>query len=300
MNALQDRVAIVTGAGRGLGRAHALLLAEEGAKVVVNDLGSGGDGRGQDGSPATRVVEEIRAAGGEAAASTADVTQWDGARALIEEAISTFGRLDVLVNNAGVLRDSFLVSMSEQDWDAVISVHLKGHFAPTRFAAEYWRGQAKAGEPVAASVINTSSAAGLFGNPGQVNYGAAKAGIATLTLIEAQELGRYGVRVNAIAPVARTRLTEDVPGIGELLREPEDSGDFDVFDPANVAPLVAYLATAECPLTGQVYAAHGGKIARFEGWTIAETLEEERRLTIEDVAAGLPALGQRAEPVALF
>jgi NAD(P)-dependent dehydrogenase (short-subunit alcohol dehydrogenase family) len=297
---LDGRVAVVTGAGRGLGREHALLLAAEGAHVVVNDLGGAPAGGGGDATPAELVVEEIRAAGGSAAANADDVADWDGACRLVESTVQQFGSLDVLVNNAGILRDGFLVGMDEGDWDAVVKVHLKGHFAPLHFAARHWRDQAKAGSPVNASVINTSSAAGLFGNPGQLNYGAAKAGIATMTLIAAAELGRYGVRVNAIAPVARTRLTEAVPGIGDLLRRPVEPGVFDVFDPANVAPLVVYLASPRCELTGQVYAVHGGKIGRFGSWAVERTFEVDRRPTIDELAEAVPALGERMPPSELF
>jgi NAD(P)-dependent dehydrogenase (short-subunit alcohol dehydrogenase family) len=300
MGALEGRVAIITGAGRGLGREHALLFAREGARVVVNDLGGSTDGRGADKTPAADVVEEIRAFGGEAIARGDDVASWDGASRLVESAIDAFGDLHVLVNNAGILRDRFLFAMAEDEWDAVINVHLKGHFCPMRFAAAWWRERAKAGHEVQAAIVNTSSPAGLFGNPGQANYSAAKAGIAMLTVIASLELGRYGVRANAIAPVARTRLTVDVPGIGELLRVPDDPHAFDVFDPANVSPLVAYLATADCPVTGQIYAVHGGKVSRFEGWTLADSYEEDERLTIEQLAEALPGLGTRAVPAELF
>src|SRR4030081_3087555 len=200
MGALDGRVAIITGAGRGLGREHALLFAQEGAKVVVNDLGGDINGTGEDRAPAQQVVDEIKAAGGEAVANVDNVADWDGAKRLIDTAIETFGDLHVLVNNAGVLRDRVLVNMSEQEWDSVIHVHLKGHFVPTRWAAAYWREQTKSGREVKAAVVNTSSTSGLLGNPGQTNYGAAKAGIAAFTTIAAEELVRYGVRVNAIAP----------------------------------------------------------------------------------------------------
>jgi NAD(P)-dependent dehydrogenase (short-subunit alcohol dehydrogenase family) len=297
---LDGRVAVVTGAGRGLGREHALLLAAEGAHVVVNDLGGASVGGGSDATPAQLVVEEIRAAGGTAVADGHDVADWDDARRLVESTVQQFGSLDVLVNNAGILRDGFLVGMDEGDWDAVVKVHLKGHFAPLHFAANHWRDQVKAGHAVNASVINTSSAAGLFGNPGQLNYGAAKAGIATMTLIAAAELARYGVRVNAIAPVARTRLTETVPVIGDLLKRPQEPGVFDVFDPANVAPLVVYLASPLCELTGQVYAVHGGKIGRFGSWAVERTFEVDRRPTIDELAEAVPALGERTPPRELF
>ncbi len=300
MGVLDGRVAVVTGAGRGLGREHALLLAAEGAHVVVNDLGGAPVGGGSDDTPAQLVVEEIRAAGGTAVADGHDVADWDDARRLVESTVQQFGSLDVLVNNAGILRDGFLVGMDEGDWDAVVKVHLKGHFAPLHFAANYWRDQVKAGHAVNASVINTSSAAGLFGNPGQLNYGAAKAGIATMTLIAAAELARYGVRVNAIAPVARTRLTETVPVIGDMLKRPQEPGVFDVFDPANVAPLVVYLASPLCELTGQVYAVHGGKIGRFGSWSVERTFEVDRRPTIDELAEAVPALGERTPPSELF
>ncbi|MGH9275431.1 MAG: SDR family NAD(P)-dependent oxidoreductase, partial [Acidimicrobiales bacterium] len=233
MGSLDGRVAIITGAGRGLGREHALLFASEGAKVVVNDLGDA----------AEAVAEEIRATGGEATASTHDITSWDDGPALIAQAVDGFGRLDVLVNNAGILRDRMLVSMSEAEWDDIIAVHLKGHFVPTRFAAAHWREQVKAGAEVQASIIHTSSTSGLIGNPGQTNYGAAKAGIGAFSIICAQELAHYGVRSNCIAPAARTRLTEATPGLGDMVAAPAEG--FDIWDPANVSPLVAYLATAD-------------------------------------------------------
>src|SRR4051794_35698847 len=217
MGALDGRVAIITGAGRGIGREHALLFASEGAKVVVNDLGGAVDGSGDDRSPAQQVVDEIKAMGGEAVANADNITDWEGGQRLVNTAVETFGDLHVLVNNAGILRDRVLVNMTEEEWDGVIHVHLKGHFVPTRWAATYWREQTKAGKQVRASVINTSSTSGLIGNPGQTNYGAAKMGIAAFTIIAAQELSRYGVRVNAIAPAARTRLTEATPGLGDVV-----------------------------------------------------------------------------------
>ncbi|MEY2404539.1 MAG: hypothetical protein QOD38_2090, partial [Acidimicrobiaceae bacterium] len=229
MGVLDGRVAIITGAGRGLGREHALLFAAEGAKVVVNDLGGAPDGGGSDRSAAEQVVDEIAAMGGEAVANADDVADWDGGQALIESAIDAFGRLDVLVNNAGILRDRVLINMSEDEWDSVVKVHMKGHFVPTRWAAAYWREQAKAGHEVKASVIHTSSTSGLLGNPGQTNYGAAKAGIGSFSIICAQELARYGVRSNCIAPAARTRLTEGTPGLGEIVKPPADAETFDVW-----------------------------------------------------------------------
>src|SRR4029079_16207328 len=221
MGTLDGRVPIITGAGRGIGREHALLFASEGAKVVVNDLGGAMDGSGDDRTAAEQVVDEIKALCGEAVSTADTVADWEGAQRLINTAIEAFGDLHVLVNNAGILRDRVLVNMTEEEWDAVIHVHLKGHFAPTRWAAAYWREQKKAGKDVNASVINTSSTSGLLGNPGQTNYGAAKSGIATFSQIAAQELSRYGVRVNCIAPAARTRLTEATPGLGDVIKAPD-------------------------------------------------------------------------------
>src|SRR3954454_368961 len=215
MGALDGRGAIVTGAGRGIGREHALIFASEGAKVVVNDLGGAVDGSGDDRSPAQQVADEIKAMGGEAVANADNITDWEGGQRLVNTAVEAFGDLHVLVNNAGILRDRVLVNMTEEEWDSVIHVHLKGHFVPTRWAAAYWREQTKAGKQVSASVINTSSTSGLLGTPGQITYGAAKAGIGSMTVIEGMELTRYGVKVNGIAPAARTRLTEATPGLGD-------------------------------------------------------------------------------------
>jgi NAD(P)-dependent dehydrogenase (short-subunit alcohol dehydrogenase family) len=281
MGSLDGRVAIITGAGRGIGREHALLFAAEGARVVVNDL---------DPTPAAEVCDEIRAAGGEALANSDDITTWDGGSSIVDAAVAEFGALHVLVNNAGILRDRMLVSMTEQEWDDVVASHLKGHFAPTRFAAAYWRELAKQGTEVQASVINTSSTSGLLGNPGQSNYGAAKAGIAAFTVILAQELSRYGVRVNALAPAARTRLTEATPGLGDVVQPPSDSAAFDVWDPANVAPLAAYLATASATETGRVYFVQGGVVRLFEGWTMTTTIERPGRWTVAELAEEMPKL----------
>ena len=223
MGALDGRVAVITGSGRGIGREHALLFAAEGAKVVVNDLGGSVDGSGDDRTAAQQVVDEITAAGGQAVANGDDVTDWDGGKRLIDSAIEAFGDLHVLINNAGILRDRVLVNMSEEEWDSVIHVHLKGHFVPTRHAAAYWREQTKAGREIKAAVVNTSSTSGLLGNPGQSNYGAAKAGIGAFTTIIAEEISRYGVRVNAIAPAARTRMTEQTPGLSDIVQAPKDA-----------------------------------------------------------------------------
>lgn len=290
MGALDGRVAIITGAGRGIGREHALLFAAEGAKVVVNDLGAAINGSGDDRTPAQQVVDEIRAMGGEAVANTDNVATWEGGQRLVQTALEAFGDLHVLVNNAGILRDRVLVNMTEEEWDAVITVHLKGHFVPTRHAAAYWREQAKAGREVKASVINTSSTSGLLGNPGQANYGAAKAGIAAFTIICAQELIRYGVRSNAIAPAARTRMTESTPGLGEIVQPPADPGQFDIWDPANVSPLVAWLATENCPANGRVFFVQGGKVQNFQPWTLASAIEKNERWTVAELEAEMPKL----------
>ena len=290
MGALDGRVAIITGAGRGIGREHALLFAAEGAKVVVNDLGGGLDGSDQVASPAEEVVAEIQAMGGEAVANHDNVADWEGGQRLVQTALDTFGELHVLVNNAGILRDRVLVNLSEEDWDAVIRVHLKGHFVPSRHAATYWRERAKAGDPVKASIINTSSTSGLLGNIGQSNYGAAKAGIAAFTVIIAEELGRYGVRANAIAPAARTRMTESTPGLSDHVVKPSDAAEFDVWDPANISPLVATLAMEDCEATGQTFFVQGGTVRRFQNWTMTDTLEKNDRWSVAELAAQLPTL----------
>ncbi|MEZ0358604.1 SDR family oxidoreductase [Mycobacterium sp. SA01] len=290
MGILDGRVAVITGAGRGIGREHALLFAREGAAVVVNDLGGSNTGEGADTGPAHEVVAEITAAGGRAVANGDNISSWAGAKNLVQQAIDEFGRLDVLVNNAGILRDAFIAGMDEAQWDAVVTVHLKGHFAMLHHASEYWKAQSKAGDQPVAAVINTASGSGLtIPNAGQANYGAAKAGIAALTLIAAEELERYGVRVNAIAPIARTRLTLATPGMGALMAEPEDGG-LDLFAPANISPLVAYLASEKCPLTGQVYAVQGGAISQLKGWHDVETIETEKVWEIDDIAARLPGV----------
>ncbi len=290
MGTLDGRVAIITGAGRGIGREHALLFAAEGAKVVVNDLGGALDGSSAEASPAEEVVAEIKAMGGEAVANHDNVATWDGGARLVESALDAFGDLHVLVNNAGILRDRVLVNLSEEDWDSVINVHLKGHFVPTRHAAAYWREQAKAGKTVKASIINTSSTSGLLGNIGQSNYGAAKAGIAAFTVIIAEELGRYGVRANAIAPAARTRMTESTPGLSDHVVKPSDAAVFDVWDPANISPLVATLAMEDCASTGQVYFVQGGTVRLFQNWTMTKALEKDDRWSVSDLAGELPTL----------
>ncbi|WP_336082012.1 SDR family oxidoreductase [Nocardia sp. SSK8] len=288
MGKLDGRVAVITGAGRGIGREHALLFAREGAAVVVNDLGGANDGTGTDAGPAQQVVDEIVAAGGRAVANTDNIATWDGAKGLVDQAVAEFGRLDVVVNNAGILRDAFLAGMDESQWDAVIAVHLKGHAATLHHAAAYWKAQTKAGNTVNAAVINTASASGTFmPNAGQGNYGAAKAGIAALTLVAADELERYGVRVNAIAPIARTRLTLATPGMGALFAAEVPEGEFDAFAPSNISPLVAHLAEADCPLTGKVFAVQGGAIVELAGWHDVRTVETDGPWTIDEVAARL-------------
>ena len=290
MGALDGRVAIITGAGRGLGREHALLFASEGAKIVVNDLGGDMHGEGGDPSSAMETVADIKAMGGEAVVNGDNVADWDGAKRMVEQAVEAFGDLHILVNNAGILRDRVIINMTEAEWDAVIAVHLKGHFCPTRHAAAYWREQTKAGKEVQASIVHTSSTSGLFSNPGQANYGAAKTGIATLSQICAKELSRYGVRSNAIAPAARTRLTEATPGLSEVVKAPE--AGFDVWDPANVSPFVAYLATADCPFTGETFLVQGGTVQRVQSWSGAEKLEKDDRWTIEELAASASKLAR--------
>ncbi|HZP29591.1 MAG TPA: SDR family oxidoreductase [Acidimicrobiia bacterium] len=290
MGSLDGRVAIITGAGRGMGREHALLFAAEGARVVVNDNGAERDGTGGDPKLARAVADEIAAAGGEAIASDHDVATMDGAAAVLASATEAFGDVHVVVNNAGILRDRMFVNMTEDDWDAVIRGHLKSTFCMTRQTAGYWRDKVKAGETVNASVVNVSSTSGLLGAVGQSNYGAAKAGIASMTIILAQELGRYGVRVNAIVPVARTRMTEEVAGIADMVRAPDDPAVFDTFHPGNVSPLVAYLASADCPHTGRVIMARGPEIRIFENWHYARTIPHEDRWTVGELAEALADL----------
>ncbi|MHB8468941.1 MAG: SDR family oxidoreductase [Gaiellaceae bacterium] len=282
MPKLTGKVAIVTGAGRGIGRGHALALAGAGAKVVVNDLGASLGGEGADLSPAQQVVEEIAAAGGEAVANGENVADFEGAARLVQHAVDAFGTLDILVNNAGILRDRMLVNMTEGEWDAVIAVHLKGHFAPTRHAAAHWRERSKGGEEVRGRVINTSSPSGVFGNVGQANYGAAKAGIAAFTVIVAQELGRYGVTVNCLAPNARTRMTEETFDMGA----PPDG--FDPLDPANMSPLVVALSADEAQgISGQVFHVWGGAINALQGWTAGELFRTDERWDADELLAEL-------------
>jgi len=270
------RVVIVTGAARGLGRAHALELARQGATVAGNDIGAAPDGTGGSPTPAQQVVDEITAAGGRAVVNGDDVADWDGARRLVQTALDAFGRLDVVVNNAGIVRDRMFVSCTEDEWDAVVRVHLKGHVAVSRHAAEHWRERAKAGEAVDARIVNTSSGAGLMGSVGQSAYSAAKAGIAALTLVQAAELGRYGVTANALAPSARTRMTEGV--FAEMMARPDDPEAFDAMAPENVAPLVAWLASARSAhVTGRVFEVEGGKVSVADGWQHGPVVDKGAR-----------------------
>jgi NAD(P)-dependent dehydrogenase (short-subunit alcohol dehydrogenase family) len=278
MPALDGKVAIVTGAGRGIGRGHARLLAAEGAKVVVNDLGGAVEGVGSDPTPAQEVAREIADAGGEAVVNGDDVSTWDGAEALVRQAIETFGDLHVLVN-AGILRDKMSFNIDESDWDAVIRVHLKGHFAPSRFAAAYWRERSKAGHAASGRIINTSSESGLFGNAGQTNYDAAKAGIASMTLAMARELDRYGVTVNAIAPRARTRMTETIFAM-------DAARDFDYYDPDNIAPTVVWLASDDAAdVTGRVFIVGGGDVYLVQNFTPTNRITKQGRWSVKELIA---------------
>jgi NAD(P)-dependent dehydrogenase (short-subunit alcohol dehydrogenase family) len=290
----EGRIAIVTGAGRGVGRGQALELARQGAKVVVNDLGAEVDGQGRSDGPAGEVVAAIRAAGGDALISGDDVSEWEGAHRVVRAAIDTFGGLDILVNNAGILRDRMLVNMTVEEWDAVINVHLRGTFSTIHWAATYWRERTKRGHKNEARIINTTSAAGLFGNVGQVNYGAAKAGIAALTLIAAAELENLGVTVNAINPGARTRMTEQArPGS----YQPVAPGEFDVSDPENVAPLVAWLSSPESAhVTGRVFTVRGGLISVLEGWHAGPTIDKGARWDAVELGPIVTDLLSRAAP----
>jgi NAD(P)-dependent dehydrogenase (short-subunit alcohol dehydrogenase family) len=286
----EGRVAIVTGAGRGIGREHALLLAHHGAKIVVNDLGGSMDGEGNDASPAQQVVDEVVAMGGEAIANTDDISDWAGAQRLVQTAVDTFGGLDILINNAGILRDRMLTNMSEAEWDAVIKVHLKGTFAPSRHAAAYWRERSKAGETNDARIINTTSPSGIYGNVGQTNYGAAKAGIASFTIIAAMELGRYGVTVNAIAPAALTRMTENL-GMGQAPEEIKEQ-----LSPAHIAPIVTWLASPDSAhVTGRVFDVTGRMISVSEGWHRGPSLENPPD-DVEELGPKVSELVAQARP----
>jgi NAD(P)-dependent dehydrogenase (short-subunit alcohol dehydrogenase family) len=291
-------VVLVTGAGRGIGRAHALEFARQGAAVVVNDLGAALDGQGRSADPAGEVAEEIRAAGGRAIVNNDDVADWDGAHRMVTAAVDGFGRLDVLVNNAGFIRDRMLVNTGEDEWDAVVRVHLKGHFAVARWAASYWRDQAKAGQSNDARIVNTSSGAGLLGSVGQAAYSAAKGAILSLTLVQAAELGRYGVTANAIAPAARTRMTEEV--FAATMQAPQD-GTFDEMDPANVSPFVVWLGSADSAgVTGRVFEVEGGRIGVADGWQHGPSVDKGARWDpseIGDAVRELLAVAPAPAPV---
>ncbi len=282
MGSLDGRVAIITGAGRGLGRAHALLFAAEGARVVVNDVAEAGA------NPAEDVAAEIRACGGEAIGLNSDAADWEGARTLVESAIEAYGGVDILVNNAGILRDRMIVNMTESEWDDVIRVHLRGHFCPTHHVAAYWRDEHKAGRAAPRNMINTSSTSGLLANPGQSNYGTAKSGIATFTQIVAKELSRFDVKVNCIAPVARTRLTLATPGLGEIMAARD--GMFDEWDPGNVAPVVAYLASTSCRFNGETFFVRGGTVQRVRSWELAESVRCEGAWSVDELTNALANL----------
>jgi NAD(P)-dependent dehydrogenase (short-subunit alcohol dehydrogenase family) len=287
------RVVIVTGAGGGLGRAHALAFATEGARVVVNDIGTSREGEGSSAGPAQAVVDEIRAAGGEAVANADDVADWDGSKALVQTALDSFGSLDVLVNNAGFLRDRMLVGMSIEEWDAVVRVHMRGHFCTLRHASEYWREQSKAGARPDARIINTSSGAGLMGSVGQGNYSAAKAGIVGLTLVASAELARYGVTVNAIAPAARTRMTE--VAMPDMMKVPESG--FDAMAPENVSPLVVWLGSPESrDVTGRVFEVEGGIVSVADGWQHGPKVDKGERWAPGDLGSVVHDLIKQAPP----
>lgn len=290
METLADRVVVVTGAGRGLGREHALLAAAEGAAVVVNDNGCEADGTSADPTLAAAVVAEIEAAGGRAVADSGDVATTADAAALLARALGAFGRVDGLVNNAGILRDRMFVNLDEDDWDAVIRGQLRATYCPAAAFARHWRARSKAGEEVAAAVVNVPSTSGLIGQVGQSNYGAAKAAIGSLTLILAAELGRYGVRVNGVVPVARTRMTADVPAFADLVAAPADPAEFDVYHPGNVSPLVAWLLRADCEVNGQVFYAKGGEIRRFLGWHYGATATKDGRWEVGELDAAMAPL----------
>jgi NAD(P)-dependent dehydrogenase (short-subunit alcohol dehydrogenase family) len=292
----EGRVVIVTGAGRGIGRAHAVEFARQGAKVVVNDIGAELDGTGVSGSPASEVVEAIQGAGGEAVVNGDDVADWDGAQRLVNTAVSTFGGLDVVVNNAGFVRDRMFANAAEDEWDAVVRVHLKGHFCVARWAAAYWRDQTKAGATVDARIINTSSGAGLMGSVGQAAYSAAKAGIAGLTMVQSAELGRYGVTANAIAPSARTRMTETV--FADMMAAPE-AGAFDAMAPDNIAPLVVWLGSPESrEVTGRVFEVEGGKVSVADGWQHGPAVDKGDRWEPAELGPVVRDLLSKAPPPA--
>ncbi|HEY4333066.1 MAG TPA: SDR family oxidoreductase [Ilumatobacteraceae bacterium] len=294
MGICDGRVVIITGSGRGLGKAHALAFAAEGARVVVNDVGAELDGTGGSLSPAQEVVEEIHAAGGEAIINGDDISDWDQAGHLVAQAIETFGRLDTVVCNAGIVRDRMIVNMSVDEWDAIMRVHLRGMFCPVRHAIDYWRAESKAGNPVDARVVTTSSGAGLFGSVSQANYSAAKAGIAAFTIVAAQELGRYGIMLNGIAPSARSRMTEGA--FADMMRKPEDG--FDAMDPANISPLVVWLGSPSCDVTGRMFEIAGGQLSVADGWQHGAAFDKGARYEPAELGALVHDLIVNAPPPA--
>ena len=290
MGALDGRVVVITGAAGGLGREYAALFAAEGARLVLNDIGAARDGSGNDPQVVQALVGEITATGADAVGNAEDITTMAGAERVLEQALDAYGEVHALVNSGGMLRDRMFVNMHEDEWDAIIRGHLRAHFCPSRVLASHWRDRSKAGDPARASIVNTTSNAGLFAQPGQSNYAAAKAGIAGLTITLAEELARYAVRVNAISPAARTRMTTEVPGMAEMVAAPASDDEFDVYHPGNVAPVVAWLSTEHCPMTGGVLYAQGGEVRVVEGWHYTTELAKERRWTIAELDQELAAV----------
>ena len=283
MGALDGRVAVITGAAGGLGREYAALFAAEGARLVLNDIGAARDGSGNDPSVVENLVHEIAATGADVVGNAEDITTMEGAGAVLTQALDTYGEVHALVNSGGMLRDRMFVNMDVDEWDAIIRGHLRAHFCPSRVLAGHWRDRSKAGDPVKASIVNTTSNAGLFAQPGQSNYAAAKAGVAGLTITLAEELSRYAIRVNAISPAARTRMTTEVPGMAEMVAAPSSEDEFDVYHPGNVAPVVAWLSTEHCPLTGGVLYAQGGEVRVLGGWHYTATVDKSRRWTVDEL-----------------
>ena len=283
MGSLDGRVAVITGAAGGLGREYAALFAAEGARLVLNDIGAARDGSGNDPNVVQDLVKEIAATGADVVGNAEDITTMEGAQNVLAQALDSFGEVHALVNSGGMLRDRMFVNMDEDEWDAIIRGHLRAHFCPSRVLAGHWRDRSTAGEGVRASIVNTTSNAGLFAQPGQSNYAAAKAGIAGLTVTLAEELSRYAIRVNAISPAARTRMTTEVPGMAEMVAAPKSEDEFDVYHPGNVAPVVAWLSTEHCPMNGGVLYAQGGEVRVVEGWHYTVELDKGRRWTVDEL-----------------
>ena len=283
MGALDGRVAVITGAAGGLGREYAALFAAEGARLVLNDIGAARDGSGTDPSVIEHLVQEIAATGADVVGNAEDIATMEGANTVLAQALDTYGEVHALVNSGGMLRDRMFVNMDVDEWDAIIRGHLRAHFCPSRVLAGHWRDRSKAGDPVKASIVNTTSNAGLFPQPGQSNYAAAKAGVAGLTITLAEELSRYAIRVNAISPAARTRMTTEVPGMADMVAAPSSEDEFDVFHPGNVAPVVAWLSMEHCPLTGGVLYAQGGEVRVLGGWHYTATVAKGRRWTVDEL-----------------